>query len=1131
MNLFLLVLGQVCVLAVAAQNNKTENKEDLSKKITNLLAPENEEFLKSEVADKTKNRFFRSKPASTPEEKVAKQIWHGIRKLPCKKDCGTFSEHYQESLSKVVELFSTIETNEEIDQDDSTLFSIYKEVTELYLDDENTNKELVKSGFLKAIKNSKNPDLKNVHIDPADIIQSLRTENMKKGTGFRAGAGETPWDQLKKFPTRVQAPDDKLDYFREDQNLHVFHTTFHNNYQDFETRKHEHFFYFHRLLTYRYFNERDTEGLDAVVPLNKENRKQEFSSFYSITPENDPSNNLGQFTSNKPTCTLSAESNGILEKSENECDSQVGSGNIEVYGNACAQYHNDGHNHISADCVDGSPPSFGVIYSSGASARDTVFFKWHFEVDNKYENFLRAQRPYTREEISPPQGLILTNVELRSRCSSPNQVETYWEIKDSRYQLNHMKYSLRISLQNANGLSDKVIVRVYLVKEKFVADHKYFFELDRFTHKLSGEREETIDKEDKDSSLVWRQQDECGWASSLVLPKGMNQKPEKYRLIVFMNDLQDQSVTEGENDEPTILCGSKSNMDPRANGFPVERSWQGVNKQDIIDNKDSGFGKISSVVEILNRGLNPTSCDDAEFSKDMASTSSPPSSSPSSGDLRGAPHALNLTNETTTAAVTELTSSLESTTSSISTTAGDSSSNTSDSTSETTHSTLSSMTSLTSLETTPLTTTIDEIDVTTANGLSGVSTESSIVTTETSDVTTKSSVVTTSLFDTTTSSSDVTTEALDATTEALDVTTSLSDVTFGSSETTTESSDVTTSSLDLTSSSSELTTSALDLTSSSSALDVTTSALDVTTSALDVTTSALDVTTSALDVTTSVSSSVISFETSSLQPTEATSTAQSSVESQTEQSSSTSSAIEPSSVSSEPAHSTESTSANSESTYSALVTTPGYNFELTTHPLSLFTDLDFSSKDNQTPHPYPASTTTFEPFYLIINRTKESIPVTTTEQSYYSTTSPKTDSSGSELVEICLENVCYKASKTDLDDVISADKLCKKSNMDLIKENDDKILTELVKKARNLIDEKTAWFWTNIRDKISCQILLGGYKENSVATMWTTCNKRDWDKEKYHALCEPKAPEGYSSKPIAPKGYSSEPIAPKGYSK
>ena len=30
-------------------------------------------------------------------------------------------------------------------------------------------------------------------------------------------------------------------------------------------------------------------------------------------------------------------------------------------------------------------------------------------------------------------------------------------------------------------------------------------------------------------------------------------------------------------------------------------------------------------------------------------------------------------------------------------------------------------------------------------------------------------------------------------------------------------------------------------------------------------------------------------------------------------------------------------------------------------------------------------------------------------------------------------------------------RLCKKSNMDLIKENDDKILTELVKKARSVL--------------------------------------------------------------------------------
>ena len=35
--------------------------------------------------------------------------------------------------------------------------------------------------------------------------------------------------------------------------------------------------------------------------------------------------------------------------------------------------------------------------------------------------------------------------------------------------------------------------------------------------------------------------------------------------------------------------------------------------------------------------------------------------------------------------------------------------------------------------------------------------------------------------------------------------------------------------------------------------------------------------------------------------------------------------------------------------------------------------------------------------------------------------------------------------------LIVKSRLCKKSNMDLIKENDDKILTELVKKARSVL--------------------------------------------------------------------------------
>ena len=35
------------------------------------------------------------------------------------------------------------------------------------------------------------------------------------------------------------------------------------------------------------------------------------------------------------------------------------------------------------------------------------------------------------------------------------------------------------------------------------------------------------------------------------------------------------------------MCGPKSGaMDPRPNGFPIERGWQGINKLDVLDNKD-----------------------------------------------------------------------------------------------------------------------------------------------------------------------------------------------------------------------------------------------------------------------------------------------------------------------------------------------------------------------------------------------------------------------------------------------------------------------------------------------------------------------------------------------------------------
>ncbi|XP_023320655.1 uncharacterized protein LOC111695519 isoform X2 [Eurytemora carolleeae] len=600
--------------------NESDQLGPKGKKITAIMSPKNEPKLLAIGAKKKKNNFFRSKSAVslTPEEKIVQSFWKTIEKLPCKEGCGTFHEDYKDSFDQVVKLFASLENSTKVENDLDTFISIFQELLTKILENEKlkVNERLVKAAFLNAMY--MRPD--SEHVDMAEIFPALKTVNIKKGTGFRAYQhGETPWEKLPKTPSRVKDPESKMDYFREDESLHTFHDTFHR--QNFgpswapRPRQNEHFFYMHRLFIYRYFTERDTEGLPPITPLNLENRQQEFETFYSITKETDPTDQLHKFSSNKPTCTLSQDTRDRIEEYEQSCDSKLveAGDSCEKYGDYCMDHHNYGHDLMSYDCKGGDRA--GLLLDSAVSARDPIFYRWHYTVDDKYENFLRAQPPYKKSEIVPPEGITLLNVELQSRCKNPNQVETYWEMKDTKYQLNHMPFQFNIRLQNSKNLVKKVMFRVYLVKEKFISDNKYYFELDRFVHSLTGNQEENIVRFDNQSSLIWRNRDECGWPDSLVLPKGPpNRLPEDYRVVVFVSEVTNDAVDEGSTNEPVMLCGPKQGtMDERPNGWPLQRNWEGVSMLDVILNKDGSFGKISTIVQILNRGLNPTICEDASF--------------------------------------------------------------------------------------------------------------------------------------------------------------------------------------------------------------------------------------------------------------------------------------------------------------------------------------------------------------------------------------------------------------------------------------------------------------------------------------------------------------------------------------
>ncbi|XP_023328226.1 hemocyanin D chain isoform X1 [Eurytemora carolleeae] len=621
MNWALLVRVSGCLLVVSVTNclGKEESKRE---KASELLSRENIEKIN---AKKGKNSFFRSKGDATPEEKIANDLFKKAKTFTCTEKCSPFSKEYEESLAKMVQLYT--EAAEEVDNDVDAFLEIAKDIFSKCTKSKEVNEDLVKTAYIKACKISNNTDINQLELDPPKIFPNLRTENIKKGgVGFRAGAGETIWENLPKVPSRAQAPEDTIDYFREDENLHTSHKQFHAIHGGMPRDK-EHFYYFHRLYLYRYFDERDSEGLPPVQPFSAALRNEEFNSYYSLTPQTDPSGFLSeQHSSNTPTCRITQATNGVLARLEARCNSKLAerNDNFDAFFEECIDYHNNGHNLISADCiVDKS--KVGLIGNTPVAGRDPIFYRWHYEVDNKYETFLKNQPAYTREQILPPGGLVVTSVELQSRCSSPNQVETFWESEGSKYQLNHMPFHFNIRLRNGNGSSNKVIVRIYLVNEKFLSNNKFYFELDRFTHTLSGANEETIVRADNQSSLIWGSRDDCGWPPSLVLPRGKSQQAVKYRLVVFVHDLPDQSVNEG--DIASLLCGPRGGvLDPRPNGWPMQRDWQGINFLDVINNQDEAFGQISTTVEIFNRGLNPTGCGDAQFTNNGQTTPAPSAS-------------------------------------------------------------------------------------------------------------------------------------------------------------------------------------------------------------------------------------------------------------------------------------------------------------------------------------------------------------------------------------------------------------------------------------------------------------------------------------------------------------------------
>jgi len=493
---------------------------------------------------------------------------------------------------------------------------------------------LLKSGILSAM--DLRNDCETIHLDPLKVFPELQgtTNCLNNGNDDKDQsqdyAGET-WDDLTSFRlSRVYVPERDLNYWREDDNLHVFHNSWHRENSDRRSvrRRHERFWYMHSHIIKRYMIERRIAGLDDLRPINYTSGS--FTSYYNTRIGD---RNWRQRWWLQPSSTYCNLRDQNLARKETEIMSNIRQhrfSTLEAFSSyiegSRPYYHVAGHSFSAFRCVENprraNPPGrqtriLGVMAYPTVSARDPIFYRWHQQMDILFQQYLDSQAPYSQSELaSNIPGLSLVDVNLNS-CGNENQVETFFETyRNDLFRLNHKSYTINIRISNPQRRRARVVFRVFLLLDE--SDLRDFFhpiELDKFAHSLTGQESEVVRRADTQSSLGAKagNVDTCGFPVNLILPKGTFEGT-KFRLVVFVHQATSGNVNVGmSNTYSHVLCGGhrRDNLveDGRLNGFPFSRRWRSWEQlRRVLYNEDQSFGNVSKVVTITHTGLGAVGC-------------------------------------------------------------------------------------------------------------------------------------------------------------------------------------------------------------------------------------------------------------------------------------------------------------------------------------------------------------------------------------------------------------------------------------------------------------------------------------------------------------------------------------------